>query len=331
MSRRYQGIGWLSLMVGLSAGLARAQLPAAQTPPPKPAPGAPAPGPSPAAPGDLKRPIFDTLKPVFGPSDAERKSASTVVAEVEGRSITLGDVKDAVAELPPSVAGLPFMDLYPGVLQKLIRQQALVIRAQRQAVDEDPAIRRKVKAAADRVLSNEILNSEISQTITEAALLDRYNKEYAGKAGPDEVHAKVIMLPTEEAAAGIIQELKAGADFAALAKRSSQDTTAPVGGDLGWLRLEGLNAEIGAVAFSMAPGSTTPFPVRSAGAWFVLRVDERRSHQVLAYPEVRERLVQAMLREGVGDVVTKAMAQVSVREFAISGKEAEAPAGPKPQ
>ncbi len=328
MSRCFKGFGWLSLAICLNAGGGFAQVPAA---PPKAAPGAPAPSPSPAAPGDLKRPIFDTIKPVFGPSDAEQKSAAIVVAEVEGRAITLGDVKDAIAELPASVASLPFMDLFPGVLQKLIRQQALVLRAQRQAMDEDPAIRRKVKAAADRVLSNEVLNAEIHGTITEAALLDRYNKDYAGKPGPDEVHAKVIMLPTEEAAAGIIQELKAGGDFAAIAKRSSQDTTAPVGGDLGWLRLDGLNAEIGAVAFSMAPGTTTPFPVRSAGAWFVLRVEERRPHPTLSYPEVRERLVQTMLREGVNDVVTKAMAQVSVQEFAISGREAEPAPAPKPR
>jgi peptidyl-prolyl cis-trans isomerase C len=314
-----------------AGGVAGAQPPVKQAAPPQPAPGTPAPSPSPAAPGDLKRPIFDTLAPVFGPSDAEAKSAATVVAEVEGRAITLGDVKDAIAELPPNVAALPFMDLYPGVLNKLIRQQALVIRAQRQAVDEDPVTRRKVKAAADRVLSNEILHAEISKTVTEDALLALYNKEYAGNPGPDEVHARVIMLSTEEAAAAIIQELKGGADFAALAKRSSQDTTAPVGGDLGWLRLDGLNAEIGSVAFSMAPGMTVSYPVRSAGAWFVVRVEERRPHPALAYSEVRERLVQTLLREGVPDVVGKAMAQVSVQEFTISGKEADRPPGATPR
>jgi peptidyl-prolyl cis-trans isomerase C len=238
--------------------------------------------------------------------------------------VTLGDVANAISELPPSVSALPFTDLFPSVLEQLVRQQALVIRAQQQALDEDPAVRRKVKAAADRVMANELLRQEISGTITEQALLDRYNKDIANKPGPDEVHVRVIMAPTEEAAQAIIAELKAGADFGTVAKRSSQDATAPVGGDLGWMRPDGLNAEVGAVAFSMQPGQFTSFPFRSAGAWFIVKVEERRHQPTPSFAEVRERLVQAMLREGVGDAVTRALAAATVREFSISGKEVTA-------
>jgi peptidyl-prolyl cis-trans isomerase C len=283
--------------------------------------GAPKADPSPLAPGNLKRPTFDTRPPAYGAVNQQEKSASTVVAEVDGRAVTLGDVADAIKELPPSVGALPFADLFPSVLSQLVRQQALVIRAQQQALDEDPAIRRKVKAAADRVMANELLRQEISRTITEQALLDRYNKDVAGKPGPDEAHVRVIMMPTEEAAQGIIKQLQDGADFATVAKRSSQDSTAPAGGDVGFVRLDGLNAEVGAVAFSLQPGQFTPFPFRSAGAWFVVWVEERRRQLPPSFSEVRERLVQTMLREGVGDVVTRALADMTVREYNITGKE----------
>src|ERR1700760_3922783 len=83
--------------------------------------------PSPFAPGDLKRPMFDTRTPVFDGGNAAAKSAATGVAEVDGRAITLGDVRDAIAGLPPAVRDLPFADIYPGVVRKLIMQQALVI------------------------------------------------------------------------------------------------------------------------------------------------------------------------------------------------------------
>jgi peptidyl-prolyl cis-trans isomerase C len=280
------------------------------------------PDPSPLAPGDLKRPIFDTQTPVYDAAHAQEKSASTVVAEVDGRAVTLGDVGDVIKDMPPSMSGLPFGDLFPSVLGRLVRQQALAIRAQQQALDEDPAVRRKMKAAADRVLANELLQREISRTITEQALLDRYAKEVAGKPGPDEAHVRVIMSPTEEAATGLIVELRAGADFATLAKRSSQDTTAPIGGDLGYVRLDGLNAEIGAVAFSLQPGQFTPFPVHSGQAWFVVKVEDRRRRAAPPFAEVRERLMQEMLREGVPDVMTHALAGVTVREYNINGKEA---------
>jgi peptidyl-prolyl cis-trans isomerase C len=311
MFRHNRWLFWAHVPLAVSialAGAAHAQL-------------APKPDPSPLAPGDLKRPIFDTQTPVYDAAHVQEKSASTVVAEVDGRAVTLGDVGDAIKEMPASMSAMPFADLFPGVLAQLVRQQALVIRAQQQALDEDPAVRRKVKAAADRVMANELLHQEISRTVTEQALLDRYSKEIAGKPGPVEAHVRVIMAPTEEAATGLIAELRGGADFATLAKRSSLDTTAPVGGDLGYVRLDGLNAEVGAVAFAMQPGQFAPFPVRSAGAWFVVKVEDRRQRATPPFAEVRGRLEGEMLREGVPDVVTRALAAVTMREYNINGKE----------
>ena len=39
------------------------------------------------------------------------------------------------------------------------------------------------------------------------------------------------------------------------------------------------------------------------------------------FAEARDRLEQEMLREGVGDVVKKALAEATVREYSINGKE----------
>lgn len=282
-----------------------------------------APNASPFAPGDLKRPVFDTQTPTYNMDDKQAKSANIVVAEVDGRAVTLGDVGDAIRRLPANVAALPFADLFPGVLAQLVRQEALVIRAQRQALDEDPAVRRQVKAASEQVLANELLTREIAGTITEAALLDRYNTQVVGKPGPEEVHLRVISVKTEAEATAIIGELKAGADFAALATRSSKDPTAQVGGDAGFTTVERLTPEVGPVAFSLQPGQFTAFPVRGPDSWFVLKVEERRHAPVLPFSAMRETLRQAMMREGVADVVKAAMADVTVREYDINGKEAD--------
>src|SRR5712672_1131315 len=96
----------------------------------------PAPDPSPFAPGTLKRPIFDTARPVHDITPDREPAAAGVVAEVDGRPVTLGDVGDAIRELPASMSQLPFADLFPLILEKLVRQQALVIRAQHQGLDE---------------------------------------------------------------------------------------------------------------------------------------------------------------------------------------------------
>lgn len=290
---------WVILATALPVTAARAQL----------APGA---DPSPFAPGDLKRPIFDTRASVYDTTNQQEKSANTVVAEVDGRAVTLGDVADAIQMLPASVSNLPFNDLFPSVLRQLIIRQALVIRATQQAVDEDPGVRRRVKVAADQAMADEVLRVEITPKITEQALLARYNRDVADKPGPDEVHVRIIMVATEAAAAGIITELRSGADFAAIARRSSTDPTAQVGGDLGFLPRDGLNAEIGAVAFAIRPGEFTPFPVRSAGAWFVVKAEERRKSPTPAFSSVRAQLLRDFLREGVPDVIRSATANITI-------------------
>lgn len=277
--------------------------------------------PTPAAIQDMSKPAFDTSTALYDMAHRAEKSGTTVVAEVDGRAITLADLADAIRALPPSLGALPFEQLYPGVLDRLIKQQALVIRAQHQGLDEDSVVRRRVKAAAERALTSELLQREIGKGITEQALLDRYAQTVAGKPGPEEVRVRVILVDTEAEATAMIAELKAGGDFAAIAQRSSKDTTASVGGDLGFVRRDGLNPEVGAVAFSLAAGQFTPYPVVSNGAWFIVKTEERRQGPTPSFSVVHERLRQELLRAGVPAVIAAAMKDVFAREYNITGKD----------
>ncbi len=277
--------------------------------------------PSPFAPGDMKKPIFDTTTPVYNVGDAQAKTARTVVAEVDGRAITLGEVADAIEALSPAEQRMDYDDLFPRVREQLIRQQALVVQAQRQGMDEDPALKRKVRAVSDRMLADTYLRHEILSTITESDLLARYGRDYANKPGPYEVHARILMLPTEQAAMTAITELKAGVDFATLSKRINQDTTEPTGGDLGYILRNDVNPEIAAVAFSLAPGQFTPFPVRSAGVWFVVKVEDRRQRAAPAFAAVHDEMTEAILQERVPDAIEHALSLVTIRTYDMAGKE----------
>lgn len=277
--------------------------------------------PTPAAIQDLSKPAFDTTTPQYDMAGRAAKSAGTVVAEVDGRTITLADLGDAIRELPPSLGQLSFEQLFPGVVERLIRQQALVIRAQHQGLDEDPVVRRRMKAAADRVLADELLQREIGKTITEQALLARYAETVKGKPGPEEVRVRLIMVASEAEAMAIIAELKAGGDFAAIAVRSSKDATASAGGEVGFVQRDGLNPEVGAVVFSLPVGQFTPYPVSSLGAWFIVRAEERRRQPTPPFAVVRERLRQELVRAGVPAVTEAAMKDVFARQFNINGRD----------
>ncbi len=277
--------------------------------------------PSPVAPGDLSKPVFDTTTRAYDSVVSLDKAATTVVAEVEGRPITLGNVGDAIKALPNSLAQLPFDSLYPGILDALIKQEALVVRAQQQGADEDPAIRRRVKEAADRTLSEEYIQRELSGRITEEALLARYNRDVAGRPGPEEVRTRVILTGTEKEATALIAEIQGGADFAAVARRASKDTTATAGGELGFHTRDGMNAEVGAVAFTLPVGQIAPRAVQSTAGWFVIQVEERRQQPTPSFASMREKLRQELMKEGADPLAETALKDLKVRRYNFTGTE----------
>src|SRR4051812_48940404 len=121
-------------------------------------------------------------------------------------------------------------------------------------MDEDPVVRRAVKASADRLIASAQLEREIARSITEAALLARYNRDVAGKPGPEEVHVRAIMVPTEGAVVNITGAWRGGGVSARNAKRLSKEASAPAGGDVGFVVRDTLTPEVAAVVFTMQPG-----------------------------------------------------------------------------
>jgi len=277
---------------------------------------------SPVAPPTLKEPVFDTTKPDYNVPDV-KKAGSTVVAEVDGQPITLGQVADAIKELPPTMQKLPYSSVFQIVQNRLIARGALVIRARQQGLDLDPAVGRRMKTASDNVLAEEFLRREGERRITEQALLERYAKDISGKPGPEEIHLHVIMVPTEAEGQNIIKDLQAGADFATLARQTSKDSSASVGGDIGFLTRASLNPELAGAAFAATPGQIVPVPIYSARSWFVVKVGERRQQQTPTFAVVREKLEQELLQTQAVDVSKQALTGMKIRFFTMSGKEVE--------
>lgn len=79
----------------------------------------------------------------------------------------------------------------------------------------------------------------------------------------------------ERTAADLIDQLRRGAPFAAVAAQFSQAQSAEEGGDLGWVRLGQLEPEVEAVVRQMPPGAIS-LPIRTAGGYTVVTLRARR-------------------------------------------------------
>ena len=172
--------------------------------------------------------------------------------------IYLSDVGNAVPQLPENLRGLPFDTLFPVVLDRIIDHQALVAIARRQGLDADPAVKRDIEAASNRILEGALLARQAVPDAAEDKIQARYTKQYVGKPATEETRARHILVSTEAEAKKLIAELNKGADFATVAKQSSKDPDRENGGDLGFFRRDQVWPEFADVAFALQPGQILP-------------------------------------------------------------------------
>lgn len=74
----------------------------------------------------------------------------------------------------------------------------------------------------------------------------------------------------------LLERLANGEKFEDLAKRYSEDTSAPLGGDLGWLTPGETVPAFEQAMNALEPGQISP-PVKSQFGWHVIQVIERRT------------------------------------------------------
>jgi len=74
----------------------------------------------------------------------------------------------------------------------------------------------------------------------------------------------------------LIEQMRAGASFNAVAQQFSQSPTAAVGGDLGWISAGELPGDVGKAIDAMQPGQLSP-PIRGSGGFYILYLADRRT------------------------------------------------------
>ena len=214
--------------------------------------------------------------------------------------------------MPPQV-------LYPMLLDQMVDREALVVQAEKEGLENQPQVQRALARARDQVLENALLSRDIGPEVTEEALHAKYDAEYANKPGEEEVHARHILVPTEEEAKKVIAELDKGADFATLAKQESKDPGAQNGGDLGFFKKGDMVPEFAAAAFALQPGKYTETPVKTQFGYHVIKLEERRVAPPPPYDQAKAELRQQIIQAGVRTELDKAKVGLPIEKFNMDG------------
>jgi peptidyl-prolyl cis-trans isomerase C len=242
-----------------------------------------------------------------------------VVARVEGHLIYLSDLGQAEQALPANMRGLPLETLYPILVNLMVDHQALAMLARRRGLEDDPAVKKQIQQATDRVLEGALLGGDATSKVTEEAIKARYDQLYANRPPTEQVRARHILVATESEATRIIAELKQGADFATLARQDSKDPDGKTGGDLGFLGRDQISPAFADVAFALQPGQVADKPVHNEFGWHVVKLEERRMIPAPSFTDMHDTLREQLTQEAVRQEVALARGQLAIREWNLDG------------
>src|SRR4029079_18916415 len=143
--------------------------------------------------------------------------------------------------------------------------------------------------ARNRLLMDNLLAADGTPAPTDENMKKVYEDAAKQISGEQEVHARHILVETEDQAKKIEAELKKGADFAELAKKESKDPAASDGGDLGFFTKDQMVPEFSTAAFALEPGKISD-PVKTQFGWHIIKVEEKRNKQPPEFDKVKPQI-----------------------------------------
>lgn len=260
---------------------------------------------APASPAVASTPTTSEPASEAGEATATTEPPPGIVAEVNGVGIPVAEFQRQLTDARTYLLSEGLVDpdtedgqarlqaLRDQVLDQLI-DQALITQAAAEmglAVTDDEleasiaTIKNSLEseeAFAESLAANNLTEDEF-RTLQRQQLLSRKVMDRITADVPDEaeqVHARHILVKTQEEAQSILEQLESGADFAELAKEHSTDeTTKDNGGDLGFFPRGVVLAEFEEAAFALDVGERSGV-VQTPYGYHIIEVLERETRAV---------------------------------------------------
>src|ERR1700720_3343816 len=249
------------------------------------------------------------------------EEANPVLAKVNGAEIRQSDLALAEEELGPSLAQMDPATKKENVLAFLIDMKIVAKAAEAKKIEDRDDFKARLAFTRNRLLMDNLLAVEGKAATTQDAMKKVYEEAAKQIEGEQEVHARHILVETEDEAKAIEAELKKGTDFAELAKTKSKDPGAADGGDLGFFTKDQMVPEFSSVAFALEPGKISD-PVKSQFGWHIIKVEEKRNRKAPDFEQVKAQIETYVTRKAQADYVAKLRETAKVERM---DQPAEAP------
>lgn len=159
-------------------------------------------------------------------------------------------------------------------------------------LEDDPQVAAQIELQKRGVLAQAVASQFFAENeVSEEEVMAEYSAQVK-LAPPLQYKARHILVPTQGAAADLINELDGGADFQELAKEKSTGPSAPSGGDLGWFAPNQMVAEFSDSVAALEDGAYTKEPVQTEFGWHVILREESRESEPPPLDSVRDAITQ---------------------------------------
>ncbi|KFI30612.1 peptidylprolyl isomerase [Haematobacter massiliensis] len=237
------------------------------------------------------------------PAAAADVTAETVVATVNGKNITMGDLLVVKEGLPAQYQQLPDDVLMNGLIEQLVQQTVLA-----DSVEGKLTKREEIGLGATEraFLAGTALERVAATAVTEDAVKAAYDEQYAKVEPGKEYHARHILVPTEDEAKAVEKAIADRGDFATVANEKTQDPSGKTnGGDLGWFGAGMMVPEFEEAVAGLQPGQVSQ-PIQTQFGWHVIKLEEVRDAAVPTLDEVRPQIETQLQQAAVQAELAKA-------------------------
>ena len=249
-----------------------------------------------------------------------------LVAKLNGEDIYLDEVLRLVEKLPDEIRQQPLETYFDRLIDDIVDSRLAAAAGNEAGLTNDERVIEQMSIAAQRVLAEAWINSELRKSITDEAVQQAYDIFVADEQSRHEVRARHILVKEKAEAEAVIAELQGGADFAELAKKRSTGPSGPNGGDLGYFPRGAMVPAFENAAFALAAGSFTQTPVQTQFGWHIILVEEKRIAEAPTIEELAPQLRQNLISQNLGRLLDslRTNARIERRPFADIRLEAQA-------
>lgn len=255
--------------------------------------------------------IFALLLTAGCSQKAEQASATkdegSILAEVEGETITVEEYTERIMNLPLKVRKeVVDKEGKKKALDDMIKEKLLFKEAIKQGYDQNQHVVEQLEKIRRGLILQSFVQDLLKQDIpiSEDKIVNYYKEHKDEFDRPEMVKASHIVVSDEDTSKKVLSELKQGKDFSELAKKYSNDTgTSWKGGDLGYFPKGKMSPEFDKAVFALKEGDISDI-VKDVYGYHIIKLTSRVPYiESTLTPSVKSNIKRKFVRKKQEEII----------------------------